>query len=107
MPVGFGQGPGLSNYDAGQACGDENVTLTTNQLPAHSHLVAASNSASDAGRPGNNFLAPGSYRTASDGTVMNPAMIGATGGSQPHPNLPPYLVLTPCIALEGIFPSRN
>jgi microcystin-dependent protein len=108
VPVHFGQGPGLSPYVLGQQGGTETVTLNTNQMPNHSHLVAASSVSPNASRPGNAFLAAnGAYQTAPDGTTMNPAMIQGSGGSQPHDNIQPYLTLNFCIALEGIFPSRN
>lgn len=108
VPVGFGQGPGLSNVQLGQQAGSEAVTLTTAQLGPHTHGVAASNAAATGSRPGGNFLsAGGSFTNASDGTTMNPGMIQITGGGQPHENRQPYLGLNVCIALEGIFPSRN
>lgn len=108
VPLGFGQGPGLSPYNQGQTGGTESVTLQTNQMPMHSHLVSASSQPPNASRPGNAFLAGnGPYQAASDGTTMNPAMIGIAGGGQPHTNIQPYLAMSFCIALEGIFPSRN
>jgi microcystin-dependent protein len=108
VPVHAGQGPGLSNVSLGEAAGNESVTLTQNQMPQHTHGVAASNGGSTASRPAGNVLAAGgSYASASDGTTMNPAMIGAAGGGQPHENRQPYLGVNFIIALEGIFPSRN
>jgi microcystin-dependent protein len=108
VPVGFGQGPGLSNVDLGQQAGSETVTLLATQMPAHSHGVAASNGAAGASRPANNFLAAGgSYATATDGTTMNPGVVRNSSGGQPHENHQPYLGLNFCIAVEGIFPSRN
>ncbi|MEA2715731.1 MAG: hypothetical protein QOI99_48 [Actinomycetota bacterium] len=108
VPMHTGQGPGLSNVNLGEVGGSESVTLLQTQMPQHSHGVAASNGAAGASRPANNFLAAGgAYAPATDGTVMNPAMIGVSGGGQPHPNRQPYLGLTFIIALEGIFPSRN
>ncbi|HEX5732896.1 MAG TPA: tail fiber protein [Blastocatellia bacterium] len=107
-PLHFGQGPGLSSYDLGQAAGSETETLTINNLPAHNHMVEASEQDGTSGKPGNGFLAQGNqYTGASDGTLMNPAMIKPTGGSQPFSIIQPYLALNFCIALEGIFPSRN
>ena len=101
-------GPGLSNVNLGEVGGSETVTLLQTQMPQHSHGVAASNGAAGASRPANNFLAAGgAYASASDGTVMNPAMIGVSGGGQPHENRQPYLGVNFMIALEGIFPSRN
>jgi microcystin-dependent protein len=110
-PVGSGQGPGLSSYDLGQVGGTETGTLTVNQMPAHNHLVNVNTDNGDTGRIANTFLANSSetpYTTslASPGT-MAPQMISNTGGNQPFALLQPYLTLNYCIALEGIFPSRD
>lgn len=68
----------------------------------------ATNGGASASRPGGNFpAAGGAYATASDGSVMNSAMVQNSGGGQPHENRQPYLGLSFCIAIEGIFPSRN
>jgi microcystin-dependent protein len=78
-------------------------------MPVHNHLVNAATSAtSDA--PGNSFLAGGGanvFNVAANLGGMNTAMIGQTGGGQPHNNMQPYLVMTWCISLTGIFPSRT
>lgn len=108
VPVSFGQGPGLSNVQLGQQAGSETVTLTSGQLAQHNHGIVASNAAATGSRPGGNFLsAGGSFTNTSDGTTMNPGMDQVAGGGQPHENRQPYLGLNVCIALEGIFPSRN
>lgn len=107
IPLGQGQGPGLSNYDIGQMGGSESVTLTTAQLPAHNHSVSANSGDANNGSPANTFPSGGgAYNTATN-KAMNPAMTGQAGGSQPHGNLQPYLALNWIIALEGIFPSRQ
>ncbi len=108
VPVHVGQGPGLANVDLGQTGGIEAVTLTAGQMPAHNHILAATNGASTSSRPGGNVPSgSGAYAAAGDGNTMNPAMVQNTGGSQPHENHQPYLGLSFIIALEGIFPSRN
>jgi microcystin-dependent protein len=110
VPIHFGQGPGLSSYDLGQAAGTETTTLTVNQMPGHGHTVAASGGDADSGKPAGRVLANSSatnFVSAPDGTLMNQAMINPTGGNQPFQILQPYLALNFCIALEGIFPSRN
>ena len=109
VPVGVGQGPGLSNIDLGQVGGSETATLTSNQLPAHSHLASASGAAGTATRPANNVPAAGQavYTGASDGSTLNPSFIQSSGGSQPFGLRSPYLGINYIIALEGIFPSRN
>ena len=118
VPVGQGQGPGLSPYVLGQQAGTESVTLLTQQMPTHNHLVNASEGNGSQQAPGNGFLAGpivptsgnaavSAYRTSSDGTTMAPTSIANAGGNQPHPNIQPYLCINFIIALEGIFPSRN
>jgi microcystin-dependent protein len=112
VPLGVGQGPGLSNYNQGQQGGEENHTLITQEMPQHTHQVSASQ-ASDATTPLNNFLGDDSrnpvnvYNTTSDGTLMNARMLSVAGGSLPHNNMQPYLCINFCIALQGIFPSRS
>ena len=106
VSLSFGQGPGLQNYDQGQAGGVETVTLITSQIPAHNHSVGCNGGDANDASPANAFPATGSYNTAPNAT-MNPNMIGMTGGGQPHENREPFLVLNWIIALQGIFPSRN
>ena len=98
----------------GSRAGVENVTLTTAQIPAHDHGVRASAEAAGATNPTGNVLAKkprfGADVYAPPPTTpiaLSPASIASTGGSQPHPNQQPYLVLTFVIALSGVFPSRN
>jgi microcystin-dependent protein len=111
VPNSSGQGPGLSSYDLGQVGGTENQTLTINQMPTHNHTVNCNTEDSNTTSPGN--AVPGNTPTsmynsaATPGATMLGSMINLTGGSQPFPLLQPYLTLNFCIALEGIFPSRN
>ena len=107
-----GQGPGLSSYDLGQVGGVESETLTINQMPAHNHLVSASSADADSSKPEGKFLANSGSASIYLETLNAPVLLGAqtinnTGGSQPFSTLQPYLTLNYCIALEGIFPSRN
>ena len=84
--------------------------MTINQMPTHNHLANASAADADSGKPAGRFMGVSSatnYLSATDGTTMNQNMITLTGGNQPFPILQPYLALNFCIALEGIFPSRN
>jgi microcystin-dependent protein len=109
VPNGAGQGPGLSSYDLGQVGGTESTTLTINQMPGHAHTVApnCTNNASAATKPAGNFPSGAdAYNSAAD-QVMGATNTSIAGGSQPFPNLGPYLTLNFCIALEGIYPSRN
>lgn len=112
VPNSSGQGPGLSNYDLGQLSGTENTTLTINQIPAHNHIYAplANSGDASASKPAGKYpaLTPAAaYAPTNDGTAMGSQNTNVAGGSQPFSNLQPYLTLNYCIALEGIFPSRN
>src|ERR1044072_2633999 len=103
MSVGTG-------FVQGQTGGEANHTLTINEIPQHNHLAIASSNAAGAGTPANNFWASGAGSkpySNTPNTQMAAAALGAAGGSQPHNNLPPYLTVNFCIALQGIFPSRN
>jgi microcystin-dependent protein len=111
VAISSGQGPGLSNYDLGQASGTENTTLTINQMPTHNHLVNCNTEGSNTNIP--TGAVPGEtsvgniYANVLGAATMNNGMINNTGGNQPFPILQPYLTINYCIALEGIFPSRN
>ena len=113
VPVHQGQGPGLTNRTMGEASGEENHTLISTEMPMHNHLFMTSNVSGGLAKPNGSFLAATSdtntvfYRPTSDGSKLNPQAIGLAGGSQPHQNMQPYLVISFSIAMEGIFPSRN
>ena len=111
LPIHQGQGPGLSNYAIGQAAGVENITLTTNQLPAHAHSVAgATGSTSPSTSPVGNVWTDWSDFQYSDQTpnaLMSGSATTSAGNGQPHSNIPPVLTLNYIIALAGIFPSRS
>lgn len=111
--INQGQGPGLSNYVLGQASGTETNTLTVSNLAAHNHQVSC-NSADGSGTatkspsknfPGYNDGNPSYNSVAND--LMNPLTTTPTGSSVPVNNLQPYLCINFCIAMQGIFPSRN
>ena len=98
----------------GQSAGEESHTLILNEMAAHNHLVTGSTTPGDANSPAGNFLGTGNPNTlllystgASNLTAMTPTSITNAGGGQPHSNMQPYLVLNVCIALQGVFPSRN
>ena len=110
-PLHFGQGAGLSNVVLGEITGAETVTLTVNEIPLHSHVPQGSSANASALSPAGNVWAkqPDGYLpyAATGGAAMNPGALASAGGSQPHSNLQPYLVVNFCIAITGIFPSRN
>lgn len=99
-----------AGYVQGQTGGQTAHTITMSEMPAHNHLVMASSNAPNAATPGGNFFASNTsftpYGTAPN-TTMAPSDVTNIGGSQPHNNMAPYLVINICIALQGIFPSRN
>jgi microcystin-dependent protein len=112
VPVHQGNFAG-TNYIMGQVGGVENVTLTTQEIPAHGHAIAATSNAATLKRPvtntfyassssGNNFYEAGTTLTALASNTVSSAGVG-----QPHSNIQPYLTLNWCISLFGIFPSRN
>jgi microcystin-dependent protein len=97
-------------HSLGEAAGSTSVTVNIQQLPTHIHgLQASPNSSGVSSTPTNNFLAPvnGTYAGPANLTALNPQSVTNVGGSQPHNNMMPYLVLNFIIALQGIFPSRN
>jgi microcystin-dependent protein len=101
-PVYAGQGLTL-----GEKGGETAHTLNQSEMPQHAHTPAANTGAATVGALNNNFWsATGAYGAAGN-SQMNATEIGATGGSQPHANMQPYLVINIIIALQGIFPSRN
>ena len=110
IPIHMGQGSGLSSYQIGEQGGVEEVTLTTNQIPIHTHAPLASN-AGGSDSPNGNFwgtTATGKpYVAGPPAVLMNPGTITPTGGSQPHDNMLPFLCVSYIISLFGIFPSQT
>jgi len=95
----------------GQAGGQEAHTVTLSEMPAHNHFASVQPANADSANPVNNYLAgviTFMYRdNISNLTTIHPQTISNTGGSQPHENRQPFLVLAFIIALQGAFPSRN
>jgi microcystin-dependent protein len=135
--IGSGQGPGLSDYILGEVSGSENTTLTTSNLPSHTHTATFANASStlnaatskaslqapvanavlgksDDGAP-NGTARPEIYCPAGTSATIGLAglnvagtvTVAATGNNIPFSTLQPFLVITVVIALQGIFPSRN
>lgn len=118
LPVCEGQGAGLSSYVMGQVGGNANVTLSLNQLPSHGHTFNATKTNASAATlsgniPAKSIVGSPAIFYATQGTpplVFVPMAAGActtVGSSQAHSNLMPSLTINFCIALTGIFPSRN
>lgn len=108
VPIHQGTGPGGAVV-MGQVSGVENVTLTVQQIPQHTHPING-NAAGSAASPANAYFAGDANQALyapPDGTLTNTAIISVAGGSLPHSNMMPYGVITFIIALQGIFPSQN
>lgn len=104
MPVHMGQ-----SFTLGERGGESAHTLNISELPAHNHVPVGSSDGATLSTPGGNLWAVQQTKPfdPNAGSSMNPACIGAVGGSQPHQNMSPYLVLNFIIALQGIFPSQT
>ena len=118
-PMQPGQGQGLSLRDLGEISGVENVTLLQSEIPSHNHSVQAATALGDTDQPAapaalarGQFSFQGAsgsvpmYFTGAPDTAMALQAIGVAGGGLPHNNMQPYLTLSFCIALQGIFPQR-
>jgi microcystin-dependent protein len=135
-PIGYGNAPGLGNYDLGQMAGATSTTLTINNMPAHVHTVSgagltsipsASTAAATTNTPGatlvpavmptvgtgpnalqvKGYVAQDNTTTLAPGTVGGSTTTGPAGGNQPFSIQNPYTAMSWLIATEGIFPSRN
>lgn len=114
IPVGTGQGPGLSNRVIGQKYGIEKVTLTRNELPIHNHQVQVTNATSELQAPvsGQSYIGSELHflPDSTAGLVTNPfteGTIGTTGDDESHENRMPMLYIGFIICMNGIYPSRN
>ncbi|MBZ5523042.1 MAG: tail fiber protein [Acidobacteriia bacterium] len=99
-----------NTYILGQSGGAETVTLTTSQIPAHSHVPLANSVQGTANGPGGNVWANSptnnQFSNGAPTLIMHPSTIGQTGGSQPHDNMIPFLAVNFILSLFGIFPSQ-
>lgn len=107
VPIYVGQG-----FTQGQTGGEEAHTVILSEMPAHTHQLQANllPNPADSAIPSPNLLGTLTtpiYKPASSLTPLQPATVTNVGGSQPHVNMQPYLVLNICMALQGAFPSRN
>lgn len=101
-------GPGFAYAQNG---GAETVTLTASQIPAHAHVPQSSSGPGNQQSPGGGvWAAPGTgtiYSNTAPSLTMNAAAVGSAGGSQPHDNMMPFLVVNFIISLFGIYPSQT
>ena len=107
-----GRGPGLTARRLGERTGAETANVSDAQMASHSHTARGSENAASASAPAGNYVARGASRGVN--TYLNAdTSIGAskellsTGGGQAHNNMQPFLTLNFCIAIQGLFPSRN
>ena len=114
--VGQGNGPGLTPRQEGQRGGAVTHVMTESTMPSHSHRVNANNLDGDKAGPGNKLLAAAPtggtgnetiYSLAAPNKTMSSEMIANAGSSAPISTIDPTLGLMHCIALQGLFPSRN
>jgi microcystin-dependent protein len=110
IPIHQGIGPEGITFPLAEAAGVESVTLTVNQIPAHTHPFTASTSNGTQVNPGGALIAASlssvqPYIQDVPGVQMSPQSIGPAGGSQPHENRQPFLCVNFIISLFGIFPS--
>jgi microcystin-dependent protein len=111
----YSSGNPFGQFDLGQTGGEDSITLSSSEMPSHTHNVQADanhanalSAAPGGGVPGNaNPTATFSVSSSPQLATMNFNMVGVAGGGQPHNNLMPYLTLNYCIALQGIFPPRS
>ena len=119
VPMHYGTFAG-NQYFQGEQAGEETITLNISEMPAHNHTFFGSAGGAFSKTPaaGNAYaqttklpgpVTPGDPYYASDATTqpINPATVGTFGGNLPHTNIQPYLTINWCIAMQGIFPSRN
>lgn len=109
VPIHAGNSNGNS-YTIGQKSGAENHTLSINEMPGHTHQITATDVAPTASTPTGHLLsrAPSPlYKGDSADATLNPATVADQGGGQAHNNMMPFVAVNFCIALQGLFPSRN
>jgi microcystin-dependent protein len=115
LPIGMGIGvnPTLTPRQLGQSGGEETVTLTSSQIPPHTHTYNALSGNREATSPAGNFLgtAAGNFYSQQDPgdqlLPMNAGVIAPTGGGQAHNNMPPFLCVNFIICVDGIYPVRS
>ena len=111
VPIHSGTGPGLTNKVLAEMAGVESVTLTTQQIPVHTHPFLATTNPGTTTNPNPNLVSNspnvGLYIEDVTGVAMNAQAITPVGGSQPHDNLQPYLTISFIISLFGVFPQQT
>ncbi|MCB1057055.1 MAG: phage tail protein [Acidobacteria bacterium] len=109
-PIHVGRSDGGEHHSLGQKSGEETHTLSVNEMPQHDHVAYADSTDGNTPVPQGGFLSQTPSRIYNDPTNLVDLRSGTVtnvGGSQAHDNMQPYLALNFCIALQGLFPSRN
>ena len=113
VPMGMGNGTGLSQRALGEQGGEPAVTLLTGQMPAHNHAAQCDNQGGGVASPinatwgGTGRGGKPAYTTNTPSSPMSGQSLAVAGGNQAHNNMSPYLALSFIIALQGIYPQRN
>lgn len=111
VPMHVGRSNGGGDHREGQKSGEETHTLSGAEMPQHTHTLRASSTNANSGVPTGHVLAsstlPEAYRDPTNLGFMRSGSITNVGGGQAHENMQPYIALNFCIALRGLFPSRN
>ncbi|HYG57716.1 MAG TPA: tail fiber protein [Symbiobacteriaceae bacterium] len=110
IPIHMGTGPDGTTYQLGESGGTETVTLTTQQIPVHTHAPSAQSETGNKADPQGGvwaFSNLAQFTSAAPDDVMLPNLVNPTGGSQPHDNMMPFLCVNFIISLFGIFPSQT
>ena len=109
-PIHVGRSNGGGDHLLGQKSGEETHTLAANEMPQHDHVLQATNNTPSSDQPtGHVFSKAAGSVYGNFGSTQNlaSASVANVGGSQAHENMQPYLAINFCIALQGLFPSRN
>ena len=109
-PIHVGRSNGGQDHLLGQKSGEETHTLSGAEMPQHTHVAQATNNPSADDNPTGKVLGQASlplYAAYNSPNTMGSGMVANVGGGQAHDNMQPYLVVNFCIALQGLFPSRN
>ena len=111
IPIHMGTGPDGTTYQIGEAAGTESVTLTTQQIPTHTHPLLGSTNPANLQTPASNVVGKSTqvdlFINAQPQDALNNQAITPVGGSQPHENCQPFLCINFIISLFGVFPTQT
>jgi microcystin-dependent protein len=111
IPIHAGTGPDGTTYQLAEAAGTESETLTVQQIPSHTHALIATTATGSLSGPANNILSDSPniklYTAQVPNAAMNAQSVTPVGGSQPHENEQPFLVINFIISLFGVFPTQT